>query len=41
MCNRTENNAEFLFGMCDCTVSSDVGTGDFSLVMEFCTCVDI
>ena len=24
--------AKFLFGMCDCTVYSDVGTGDFSLV---------
>ena len=23
---------KFLFGMCDCTVDSDVGTGDFSLV---------
>ena len=21
---------KFLFGMCDCTVASDVGTGDFS-----------
>ena len=24
---------KFLFGMCDCTVDSDVGTGDFSLVL--------
>ena len=25
--------AKFLFGMCDCTVHSDVGTVDFSLVL--------
>ena len=25
--------AKFPFGMCDCTVDSDVGTGDFSLVL--------
>ena len=24
---------EFLSGMCDCTVDSDVGKGDFSLVL--------
>jgi len=24
---------KFLFGTCDCTVDSDVGTGDFSLVL--------
>ena len=24
---------KFLFGMCDCTVDIDVGTGDFSLVL--------
>ena len=24
---------KFLFGMCDCTVSSNAGTGDFSLVL--------
>ena len=24
---------KFLFGMCDCTVDSDVGNGDFSLVL--------
>ena len=24
---------KFLFGMCDCTANSDVGTGDFSLVL--------
>ena len=24
----------FLFGMCDSTVDSDVGTGDFSLMLE-------
>ena len=24
---------KFLFGMCDCKVNSDVGTGDFSLVL--------
>ena len=25
---------KFLFGMCDCTVHSDVGTNDFSLVLR-------
>ena len=25
---------KFLFGMCDCTIHSDVGTGDFSLMLE-------
>ena len=25
---------KFLFGMCDCTVDSDVGTNDFSLVLR-------
>jgi len=25
---------KFLFGMCDCTVDSDVGTGYFWLVLE-------
>ena len=25
---------KFLLGMCDCTVDNDVGTGDFSLVLE-------
>ena len=24
---------KFLFGMCDCTVNNNVGTGDFSLVL--------
>ena len=24
---------KFLFGMCDCMIDSDVGTGDFPLVM--------
>ena len=30
---------KFLFGICDCTVDSDVGTGDFSLVLRISTCV--
>ena len=25
--------AKFLFGICDCTVKSDVGSGDFSLML--------
>ena len=25
--------AKFLFGMCDCTINSDVGRSDFSLVL--------
>ena len=25
--------AEFLYGMCDCTVNIDVDTGDFPLVL--------
>ena len=25
---------KFLFGMCNCTVESDVGTGDFSLLLR-------
>ena len=25
--------AKFLFGMCNCTVDSDVGTGDFLLML--------
>ena len=25
---------KFLFGMCDCMVDSDIGTGDFLLVLE-------
>ena len=24
---------KFLFGICDCTVDTDIGTGDFSLVL--------
>ena len=28
------------FGMCDCTVDSDVGTCDFSLKEGICKCVD-
>ena len=32
---------KFLFSMCDYTIDSDVGTGDFSLVLgisHMCTC---
>ena len=25
---------KFLFGMCDCTADSDVGTGEFSLLLR-------
>ena len=32
--------ANFLFGMCNYTVDSDVGVGDFSLVLGICTCLD-
>ena len=28
-----DETTKFLFGMCDCTVDSDVGTGNFSLVL--------
>ena len=31
--NAAVATAKFLFGMCDCTVDIDVGTGDFSLVL--------
>ena len=30
-----------LFGMCDYTVNSDIGTCDFSLVLGIFTCVDM
>ena len=30
----TVATTKFLFGMCDCTVDSDVGTEDFSLVLR-------
>ena len=32
--------AKFIFGMCDCTVDSDVGMGDFSLKEGICKCMD-
>ena len=31
---------KFVFGMRDCTVDSDVGKGDFLLMLGICTCVD-
>ena len=35
---------KFLFGMCDCTADSDVGTGDFSLmpgILHVCGHADV
>ena len=32
--NVTVTRTKFLHGTCDCTVTSDVGMGDFSLVLE-------
>ena len=31
---------KFLFGICACTVDSDVGAGNFSLVLRVCRFVD-
>ena len=38
--NVAVETTKFLHGICNCTVGSDIGTGNFLVVWGFCTCAD-